>query len=134
RDAHQSRSRGRHQRQQHRASDPRRDERPGPDRRHPSDARSERQHLQDGASYRSERVHGYRRQRAGAVPVKGALAVTFAMITAAGTAQASGLYVGDIGTRGMARAGAFIASPDSLLALHYNPAGLALLSGFQMEF
>jgi long-chain fatty acid transport protein len=49
------------------------------------------------------------------------------------SAGAGAFYVPDIGTRGLARAGAFIASPDSLLAMHYNPAGLALLSGLHFE-
>lgn len=48
-------------------------------------------------------------------------------------AQAAGFYLTDIGTRGMARGGAFIAAPDSLLALHYNPAGLSYLKGLQVE-
>lgn len=51
----------------------------------------------------------------------------------ASEAHAAGFYLGDIGTRGMARGGAFVASPDSLLALHYNPAGLAKLRGFHAE-
>ncbi len=46
----------------------------------------------------------------------------------------AGYYIGDVGARGMARGGAFIAAPDSLLALHYNPAGLSLLRGLQVEF
>lgn len=49
------------------------------------------------------------------------------------SAGAAGFYITDIGTRGMARAGAFVASPDSLLATHYNPAGLSLLKGFHAE-
>lgn len=42
-------------------------------------------------------------------------------------ARAAGFYVGDTGARGLARGGAFVAAPDSLLALHYNPAALTLL-------
>ena len=52
------------------------------------------------------------------------LAVTFATPSMAG-----GYYVGDVGTRGMARGGAFVAAPNSLLSIHYNPSGLALLEG-----
>lgn len=46
-----------------------------------------------------------------------------------GSAWASGYYVSDIGARGVARGGAFVAAPNSLLALSYNPAGLSLLRG-----
>lgn len=49
------------------------------------------------------------------------------------TAQGAGFYIADIGARGMARAGAFVANPDSLLAVHYNPAGLSLLKGLHFE-
>ncbi|MEE2904734.1 MAG: outer membrane protein transport protein [Myxococcota bacterium] len=52
------------------------------------------------------------------------LTVTFATPSIAG-----GYYVGDVGTRGMARGGAFVAAPNSLLSIHYNPSGLALLDG-----
>ncbi len=51
----------------------------------------------------------------------------------ASTAHAGGFYLGDIGTRGMARGGAFVASPDSLLSIHYNPAGLSQLQGLNAE-
>jgi long-chain fatty acid transport protein len=50
------------------------------------------------------------------------------------SAFAGGYYVGDVGTRGTARSGAFIAAPNSLLSMHYNPAGLALIkSGLHFE-
>lgn len=49
------------------------------------------------------------------------------------TAEGAGFYISDIGTRGMGRAGAFVAAPDSVLAMHYNPAGLALLRGLHAE-
>jgi len=49
------------------------------------------------------------------------------------SAQAAGYYTGDLGARGMARGGAFVAAPDSILALHYNPAGLSLLKGLHVE-
>lgn len=42
-------------------------------------------------------------------------------------ANAAGFYTADVGARAMARGGAFVAAPDSVLAAHYNPAGLALL-------
>ncbi len=48
-------------------------------------------------------------------------------------AFAGGFYVSDIGTRALARGGAFVASPDSVLAMHYNPAGLSLLRGLHTE-
>ncbi|MCB9655587.1 MAG: outer membrane protein transport protein [Deltaproteobacteria bacterium] len=47
--------------------------------------------------------------------------------------NAGGFYIGDIGARGMGRAGAFVAAPDSLLAIHYNPAALSYLRGFHFE-
>lgn len=59
------------------------------------------------------------------------LLTTTAVLLAPAGARASGFYLADVGTRGMARAGAFVAAPDSLLALHYNPAGLSLLKGLQ---
>jgi len=46
-----------------------------------------------------------------------------------GQALAGGYYIGDVGTRGTARAGAFVAAPNDLLSMHYNPAGLALIKG-----
>lgn len=55
-----------------------------------------------------------------------ALAAALAAFTPT-LAQAAGFYVGDTGARGMARAGAFVAAPDSLLAMHYNPGALTLL-------
>jgi long-chain fatty acid transport protein len=60
--------------------------------------------------------------------------ILFASLGAAQTARAGAFYAGDIGTRSTARGGAFVAAPDSLLAVHYNPAGLSLLSGFHAEF
>lgn len=48
-------------------------------------------------------------------------------------AEAGGFYIGDVGTRGLARGGAFVAAPDSPLALHYNPAGLSLTKGLNFE-
>lgn len=55
------------------------------------------------------------------------------LLFAALPARAGTFYIADIGARGLGRAGAYVAAPDSLLALHYNPAGLSLLSGFHME-
>lgn len=49
------------------------------------------------------------------------------------SAHAAGFYVGDVGARGLARGGAFVAAPDSPLALHYNPAGLSLTKGLNLE-
>ncbi len=48
-------------------------------------------------------------------------------------AHAAGFYLTDVGTRGMGRGGAFVANPDSVLAMHYNPAGLSLLRGAHAE-
>lgn len=59
------------------------------------------------------------------------LSLTVALLLVPGLARAAGFYLTDVGTRGMARGGAFIAAPDSLLAVHYNPAGLSELKGFQ---
>ena len=39
----------------------------------------------------------------------------------------------DIGTQGKSRAGAWVAAPDDLLAIHYNPSGLSLMKGFHLE-
>lgn len=49
------------------------------------------------------------------------LAIALAL---APSAQAAGYYFTDTGTRGMARAGAFIAGADDLSAQYYNPAAL----------
>ncbi len=54
-------------------------------------------------------------------------------VMAPATADAGGFYLSDIGARGMGRAGAFVANPDNVLALHYNPAGLSLLKGLHVE-
>lgn len=62
-----------------------------------------------------------------------ALAAATLVCSVTTQAEAAGFYLTDIGTRGMARGGAFIAAPDSLLALHYNPAGLSYLKGFQVD-
>jgi len=43
------------------------------------------------------------------------------------TAEAAGYYMSDVGTRGMGRAGAFIAGADDLSAQYYNPAALIRL-------
>lgn len=48
-------------------------------------------------------------------------------LLAPSSAGAAGLYIADVGAHGIGRAGAFIAAPDDLLALHYNPAALTLL-------
>lgn len=55
------------------------------------------------------------------------------LLAAPARAGAAGYYIGDIGSRAQARGGAFVAAPDSLLAMHYNPAGLSLLSGLHVE-
>jgi len=62
----------------------------------------------------------------------GALALGLCLLFE-GSSQGAGFYISDIGTRSMGRAGAFVAAPDSLLATHYNPAGLSLLKGFHTE-
>jgi hypothetical protein len=49
-------------------------------------------------------------------------------------AEAAGFYIGDIGARGTSRGGAFVARSDSLIGIHYNPAGLAAMRrGFHVE-
>jgi long-subunit fatty acid transport protein len=65
----------------------------------------------------------------------GILTATLALgLIVPANALAGGYYIGDVGTRGMARGGALIAAPNDLLALHYNPAGLALIKGgFHLE-
>jgi long-subunit fatty acid transport protein len=58
----------------------------------------------------------------------------FAASVAPAGAHAAGFYVGDVGVRGLARGGAFVAAPDSPLALHYNPGALTLLpKGLSVE-
>jgi long-subunit fatty acid transport protein len=53
------------------------------------------------------------------------LALIALSLVIADRADAAGFYLSDLGARGLARGGAFVASPDTLLAMHYNPAGLA---------
>jgi long-chain fatty acid transport protein len=65
--------------------------------------------------------------------VKTALLVFVGLTVTALNAEAGGFYVTDIGARGMGRGGAFVAAPDSLLAIHYNPAGLSKLRGLHVE-
>ncbi len=50
-----------------------------------------------------------------------------------GLAEAAGFYIADVGARGLARGGAFVAAPAGPLALHYNPAGLSLARGLHFE-
>jgi long-chain fatty acid transport protein len=49
----------------------------------------------------------------------------FAVLFAATSAQAGGLYTADRGVRPLGRGGAFVAGADDLGAIWYNPAGLA---------
>ncbi|HCH66943.1 MAG: hypothetical protein CL927_05845 [Deltaproteobacteria bacterium] len=49
------------------------------------------------------------------------------LVTTTPTAEAAGYYMSDVGTRGMSRAGAFIAGVDDLSAQYYNPAALIRL-------
>ncbi len=58
------------------------------------------------------------------------LALVFALTPS--SAVAAGFYTGDVGTRGVGRGGAFVAAPDSVLAAHYNPAGLSQLRGLHL--
>lgn len=48
------------------------------------------------------------------------------------SAHAAGFYTGDVGARAVGRGGAFVAAPDSVLAAHYNPAGLSQLRGLHV--
>jgi long-subunit fatty acid transport protein len=50
-----------------------------------------------------------------------------ALLLLSGAADAAAYYFLDAGTRGMSRAGAFVASVDDLSAQYYNPAGLIRL-------
>lgn len=45
------------------------------------------------------------------------------------SASAGGLFVPDVGTQALGRAGAFVAKADDLSALHHNPAGFASVQG-----
>jgi long-chain fatty acid transport protein len=49
-------------------------------------------------------------------------------------AGAAGYFASDVGARGMAQGGAFIAGADDLTALYYNPAALGNLEGPQLMF
>ncbi len=49
-------------------------------------------------------------------------------------AGAAGYFVTDVGARGMAQGGAFVAGADDLTALYYNPAALGNLRGPQVMF
>ena len=48
-------------------------------------------------------------------------------------AQASGFQIDEQDTRAAGRAGAVIANPGNASAIYYNPAGIAVLSGVQMQ-
>ena len=56
-----------------------------------------------------------------------AFALFAGLLATAPTAEAAGYYMSDVGTRGMSRAGAFIAGADDLSAQYYNPAALIRL-------
>lgn len=60
------------------------------------------------------------------------LASTLACLLPTG-AEAAGLYVPDLGVMPQGRGGAYVAKADSSLGLHYNPAGLFQVDGFQVE-
>ncbi|MCE9580764.1 MAG: hypothetical protein K8W52_47060 [Deltaproteobacteria bacterium] len=53
------------------------------------------------------------------------IAIVTAVFSAASAARAGGNFVGDPGSQGTQRAGAFVARADDPTALWYNPAGLA---------
>ena len=61
------------------------------------------------------------------------LAFPIAVALVPDAAIAGGFYISDVGPHGLSRAGAFVAAPDSLLAMHYNPAGLSRLGGAHFE-
>ena len=50
----------------------------------------------------------------------------------AGTAQAAGIGIPDLGAAALGQAGATVARPADLTALYYNPAALAYLDGIQL--
>jgi long-chain fatty acid transport protein len=54
-----------------------------------------------------------------------------AALAVATSAQASGFYFGDNGSKALLQGGAFTAQADDLTAIMYNPAGLAQLDGVQ---
>ncbi len=58
--------------------------------------------------------------------------LAFALTLTPAPALAAGFYTGDVGARGVGRGGAFVAAPDSVLAAHYNPAGLSQLKGLNL--
>ncbi|MEO1227352.1 MAG: outer membrane protein transport protein [Myxococcota bacterium] len=63
----------------------------------------------------------------------GAATVTAAWALAPSAGEAAGFYITDVGARGVARGGAFVAAPEGPLAIHYNPAGLSLTRGLSFE-
>jgi long-chain fatty acid transport protein len=60
-------------------------------------------------------------------------AVISAWCMVAGRAQASGFNIDEQDTRAAARAGAVVASPGNASTIYYNPAGIAVLSGVQIQ-
>jgi long-chain fatty acid transport protein len=65
----------------------------------------------------------------------GALGATIltAWCASSGRAQASGFHIDEQDTRAGGRAGAVVASPHNASAIYYNPAGIAVLSGVQIQ-
>jgi long-chain fatty acid transport protein len=62
-----------------------------------------------------------------------ALAIAANFYDFGGEAKAGGFYIADIGARALGRGGAFVAAPDDVLAVHYNPAGLSFLRGMHVS-
>ncbi len=59
--------------------------------------------------------------------------VIIGALCGASSAHAGGLFIPDIGTRSLGRAGAYVASGDDPTALWYNPANLAAGRGLRFE-
>lgn len=60
-------------------------------------------------------------------------AALFVCGTASGPAFASGFHIDEQDTRAGGRGGAVIASPHNASAIYYNPAGIAVLGGVQLQ-
>jgi len=58
--------------------------------------------------------------------------LALALLVLSPITQASGYYTSDVGVRAFSRGGAYVAGPDDLLALWYNPAALTRLGDGQV--
>ncbi len=74
-----------------------------------------------------------RQKRAVKAAALGAMSAMSVWALSSSTAQAAGYYVGEIGTRSMARGGANMVNPGDPSATWLNPAAITLVSGVQLQ-